>query len=367
MRQFDRRLLYHFDWLLVVLVFSLVCLGICTQYSASYGVGSQSSGIVVRQLTWALLGLAAMLVALSFDYHYLERHAYLVYGLCVLSLLAVAEFGSVGGGARRWISFAGLSLQPSEFVKLGLVVVLAHYWSRARSLGRSTLWDFLAPALLFAPAGALIAAQPDLGTVVTLAIVLVSVALFAGLRIKDFAKLAIVAAAAIPFLWAYLEPYQKERVTVFFNPEMDPLGAGYHIIQSKIAIGSGTIFGKGFLNGTQSQLHFLPEQHTDFIFSVFAEEWGFVGALVLLSLYLALIGRGLLIAMRAKDRFGSLLAFGVSSIIFWQTVINIGMALGALPVVGITLPFFSYGGSSLTVMMIGAGLLINVSTRRFTF
>ncbi len=368
MRQFDRRLLYHFDWLLLAVTVLLVSLGICTLYSATYGTTESGlSRIVVRQMAWALIGLLAMTAAISFDYHHLERQAYVIYVLCLVVLILVAEFGSVAGGSRRWLSLAGFSLQPSEFMKLALAIALARYWSRARGLGDSSLRELLVPGVLLFLPGVLIAMQPDLGTVVMLAVLLVSVSLFAGLRIKAFLQLAAAGAAAVPLLWTYLQPYQKERVKIFFYPEMDPLGAGYHIIQSKIAIGSGTVWGKGFLHGTQSQLHFLPEQHTDFIFSVFAEEWGFVGAMALLGLYLVLIGRGLVVVMRAKDRFGALLAFAVLSIIFWQVIINVAMTLGALPVVGITLPFFSYGGSSLTVMMIAVGILINVSIRRFTF
>ncbi len=209
--------------------------------------------------------------------------------------------------------------------------------------------------------------QPDLGTVGVIAIVAFSVLFCAGLRMRVFLMLGAIGAAAVPLLWGHLKPYQQQRVLTFLSPEMDPLGAGYHVIQSKIAIGSGMFWGKGFLHGTQNKLNFIPEQHTDFIFSVFAEEWGYVGALVLLGLYAALVVRGLMVANRAKDRFGALLVFGVVSIVFWQVVINVGMTSGILPVVGITLPFFSYGGSSLTTMMLAVGLIINVNMRRFLF
>jgi rod shape determining protein RodA len=209
--------------------------------------------------------------------------------------------------------------------------------------------------------------QPDLGTVGLIAIVCFSVLFFVGLRIRAFAILGALGGAAVPILWAYLKPYQQARVMTFLSPERDPLGAGYHVIQSKIAIGSGEFWGKGYLHGTQTKLNFLPEQHTDFIFSVFAEEWGYLGAAVLLTLYAFMVLRGLQVAARAKDRFGAVLAFGVTAIVFWQVVINIGMTAGVLPVVGLPLPFFSYGGSSLTATMIGIGLIINVNMRRFIF
>jgi rod shape determining protein RodA len=190
--------------------------------------------------------------------------------------------------------------------------------------------------------------------------------ILAGPSLGTLALLLVGAASSLPILIANLKPYQIRRLTTFWNPELDPRGAGYHVIQSKIAIGSGGLLGRGYLEGTQNQLNFLPAQHTDFIFSVFSEEWGFVGAIVLLALYLALLLRGLMIVYRAKERFGALLAFGVLANVFWQAAINTGMASGSLPVVGITLPLFSYGGSSLVTMMAGLGLVINVSSRRFS-
>src|SRR6266403_632221 len=273
MRQFDRRLAYHFDWLVVLLTLAVAGIGLVTIYSAT--VASEHNGsfttnpLVIRQAFYAGIGLVGMIAAVFFDYRRLERYAYVVYVLALIMLVAVPVMGSVG--------------------------------------------------------------------------------------------------AAIPLLWGHLKPYQQQRVMTFLSPEMDPLGAGYHVIQSKIAIGSGMFWGKGYLHGTQNKLNFLPEQHTDFIFSVFSEEWGYVGALVLLALYAALVLRGLQIAYRAKDRFGSLLAFGIVAIVFWQVVINVGMTSGILPVVGIPLPFVSYGGSSLTSMMIALGLVINVNMRRFSY
>jgi len=370
MRQFDRRLAYHFDWLLVALTLAVTAGGIVTIYSATVARehgGFTTNPLVVRQAFYAGLGFVGMFAVVLFDYRQLERYAYAIHTLALFTLLLVPVMGSVGGGARRWISLGVVSVQPSELAKISLVVVLARYFHRAGATGDLRLRDVLAPALLVVIPGVLILAQPDLGTVGVMAVVFFTVLFFAGLRLRSFVLLAVLGSAVVPLLWGHLKPYQQQRVLTFLSPEMDPLGAGYHVIQSKIAIGSGMFWGKGYLHGTQNKLNFLPEQHTDFIFSVFAEEWGYVGALVLLALYAALVLRGLQIAIRAKDRFGALLAFGIVAIVFWQVVINIGMTSGVLPVVGIPLPFFSYGGSSLTTMMMAVGLIINVNMRRFTF
>ena len=369
MRQFDRRLAYHFDWLLLGLTLFVTAAGIATIYSAtaSGGGGFMRNPLVVRQALYGAAGLVGLLAAALVDYRRIERNAYVVYALILVLLLLVPLVGTTGGGARRWLNIGFASLQPSEIVKVGLVIALARYFHHARATGDCSLRDALpAFCLLAVPAG-LIMVQPDLGTVVLISIVAFSVLFFCGLRVRAIAVLAALGGATVPVLWSYLKPYQQQRVLTFLSPEMDPLGAGYHVIQSKIAIGSGQFWGKGFLDGTQTKLHFLPEQHTDFIFSVFAEEWGYAGAVVLLALYALMILRGLQVAGRAKDRFGAILAFGVTAIVFWQVAINVGMTAGVLPVVGIPLPFFSYGGSSLTAMMIGVGLIINVNMRRFLF
>jgi len=370
MRQFDRRLAYHFDWLLVLLTLAVASVGLVTIYSAT--VASQHTGftanpLVIRQAAYAAVGLVGMVGAVFFDYRRLERYAYVIYAFALVLLVMVPVMGSVGGGARRWINLGFISVQPSELIKVGLVIALARYFHRARATGDLRLRD-VAPAfvLLAIPAG-LILAQPDLGTVGVVTVVFFSILFFAGLRLRSFMLLALVGGMAVPLLWHHLKPYQQQRVMTFLSPEMDPLGAGYHVIQSKIAIGSGMFWGKGYLHGTQNKLNFLPEQHTDFIFSVFAEEWGYVGAVILVALYAALVLRGFQVAYRAKDRFGALLAFGIVAIVFWQALINVGMTSGVLPVVGIPLPFVSYGGSSLTSMMVALGLVINVNMRRFSF
>jgi rod shape determining protein RodA len=370
MRQFDRRLAYHFDWLLLALTLAIIGGGLATIFSATMTrehTGFTHNPLVIRQAFYAGVGFVGMLAITLIDYRRLERYAYVVYAGTLVLLLAVPLVGSVGGGARRWIDLGVFSIQPSEMIKVSLVVALARYFHRAHATGDLRLVDAIPAFLLLVVPAALILAQPDLGTVGIIAIVCFSVLFCAGLRMRVFVMLATIAGAAVPLFWGHLKTYQQQRVLTFLSPEMDPLGAGYHVIQSKIAIGSGMFWGKGFLHGTQNKLNFIPEQHTDFIFSVFAEEWGYIGAIVLLGLYAALVIRGLTVAFRAKDRFGALLVFGVVSIVFWQVVINVGMTSGILPVVGITLPFFSYGGSSLTTMMIAVGLIINVNMRRFLF
>ncbi len=365
--RFDRRLITHFEWLLPLLALGVSGLGAMTVYSATHVPGMHGlSPLALRQLLWLAGGSVAMLAALIFDYRRLERSAFVVYVLVLLAVLAVPVLGRIGGGSRRWIPLGPVSIQPSEFMKLGLVLVLARHFARSYERGLG-LGAAVVPMLLTAVPAAAILAQPDLGTVAVLGIVALTMLMLGGIRLRWFVLLGVAVAVAAPVAWPHLKVYQQKRILTFVHPEMDPRGAGYHVLQSKIAVGSGMTWGKGFLRGTQNQLNFLPEQHTDFIFSVFAEEWGFVGALVLLALYLALVLRGIVIASRARDRFGVLLVLGLTAIVFWQAVINVGMTTGLLPVVGIPLPFFSYGGSSLLCLLIGIGLTMNVSMRRYYF
>jgi rod shape determining protein RodA len=377
MRQFDRRLAYHFDWLLLTLTLAIIAGGVVTIYSATaaHQHGNFTTNpLVIRQAFYAGAGLIGLIAVVLFDYRRLERYAYVVYGIGLVTLVLVPVVGSMGGGARRWIDLGLFSIQPSELTKIVLVIALARFFHRSHATGDLGLRDCVGPTILLAVPAGLILAQPDLGTVGILVFIFVSMVALAGFRFRSVLLILAVGAALAPLAWWYwphvwglLYPHQQRRVLTFLRPELDPLGAGYHVMQSKIAIGSGMFWGKGFLAGTQNKLNFLPEQHTDFIFSVFAEEWGYAGALVLIGLYAALVFRGLLVASRARDRFGALLAFGIVTIFFWQVVINVGMTSGILPVVGIPLPFFSYGGSSLTTMMIAVGLIINVNMRRFVF
>jgi rod shape determining protein RodA len=366
--RFDRQLIAHFEWPLLALAVAICGLGLLSVYSATYQPDTPAvNPLVVRQAAWFAAGLVGMLAALTFDYRTIERYAYPLYALTVVSLLLVPLLGVAGGGSRRWLRLGPVSVQPSEIMKLMLVVALARYFPRVAAPRGFVLRQLVVPLALFGVPGVAILLQPDLGTFAILGIVFVSVALVAGARPLPFVGFGLAGLAVFPFVWGHLKAYQQQRILTFFNPESDPLGAGYHVIQSKIAVGSGGLWGKGFLRGTQNQLNFLPEEHTDFIFSVFAEEWGFVGAALLLTLYAALLLRGLVIASRARDGFGALVAAGVTAILFWQVVVNVGMTTGLLPVVGIPLPLLSYGGSSLATLLTGIGLMMNVQMRRFTF
>ena len=367
MLRIDRRLVAHIDWPLLVCVLLVIAAGLLTVLSATHTHERMFSGLLIRQMMWAGFGLVGMLAALSFDYHWLERYGYFIYAAAVFLLIVTGLVGSSGGGARRWISIGPASLQTSEFAKLALVIGLARYLHRQVGEPTLSLRSLVIPILLLVPPAVLILKQPDLGTVVVLALTAGAVLLVAGLRLRLVIIVAAIVLPVVPHLWHHLKPYQQRRIVTFVDPQADPLGAGYHIIQSKIAIGSGELQGKGFLKGTQNRLNFLPEQHTDFIFAVFSEEWGFVGGCILMCLYAALLLRCFMVATRARDAFGLLLAFGLTAAIFGQVLVNMGMATGSLPVVGITLPFFSYGGSSLLACMIAIGLLMNISMRRFTF
>jgi rod shape determining protein RodA len=366
--QIDRRLISHFDWTLFLLPLTLVLMGVVTIYSANYDMTAQHAGTLPsRQLVWLGLGLLAMFAALALDYHYVDRLAYPFFAVMILLLLVVDIVGHSGGGSQRWINLGFFRLQPSEPAKVAIVLVMAKYFQEDELRSGYRLRDLWGPFLLVMPMIFLTLVQPDLGTAIILGLVFMSMVLMGGLRLKSFFYLAGAGLAFLPIGWQFLRPYQRDRVLTFIDPNRDPLGAGYHVIQSQIAIGSGELFGKGYLNGTQNRLDFLPAQHTDFIFAVFSEEWGLVGCLILLTCYFSLIMYGLKVVERAKDRLGALLVFGMLSIFFWHVVINVAMVAGLLPVVGVPLPLFSYGGSALATMMFAVGLMINVSMRRYVF
>jgi rod shape determining protein RodA len=293
--------------------------------------------------------------------------AYIVYTVALVLLLMVMVYGIITSGAQRWVRVGSLSFQPSEFVKISLILALAKFFQRPPHPKGYSLKQILFPFLLLLLPVALILKQPDLGTAIILLLVFFSVLIFVKIRWSSLLTIGLAGGVAVPLLWGFLKEYQKKRIITFFNPDLDPLGAGYHLIQSKIAMGSGGILGKGFMNGTQCKLGFLPEQQTDFIFSVLGEEWGLIGSLFVIGIYFILILWGLRITVQAKDRFGAILAFGVVAMLFWHVFINIGMVLGMMPVVGIPLPLLSYGGSFILSTLIGIGLLLNVSMRRYLF
>ena len=364
----DRRLASHFDWTLLGISVGLILLGILTIYSATYSVSEhRASGLASKQFYWFLIGVVAMVAATTFDYHRVDHIAYPFYVVILTLLALVFIIGRSGGGSQSWLHQGVYTLQPSEFAKLAIVLALTKFLQYDEPLGGYRLRDLWMPFALATPMIVLTLIQPDLGTAVILIVVFFSMILMGGLRLRSLLCLGAAGLTFLPIAYHFLKPYQRNRIWTFLNPDLDPLGAGYHVIQSKIAVGSGRFFGKGFLNGTQNRLDFLPAQHTDFIFAVFAEEWGLIGCLILLGLYLALMIVALRAVSRAKDRIGALLAFGVLSIFFWHVVINVSMVTGLMPVVGIPLPLLSYGGSSMVSMMVAMGLLINVSMRRFTF
>jgi len=286
--RFDRRLLTHFEWALPLLAIAICAFGILTVYSASYTLGADTPApMAMRQLTWFAAGLLVMLGMLSFDYRRLERHAYLIYLAVLLLVLAVPLIGQVGGGSRRWIRLGPVSVQPSEFAKLAMVLVCARHFSLTPP-AKLGLREAAIPLLLMALPAVAILAQPDLGSAALIVLVCITMLVIGGVQIRWLALLASPAVLLAPLLWSRLKEYQQRRILTFMDPAQDPLGAGYHVIQSKIAVGSGMLWGKGFLHGTQNHLSFLPEQHTDFIFSVFSEEWGLIGCATLMALYLAI-------------------------------------------------------------------------------
>lgn len=359
---FERRLYFHIDWLLLAAVLALCVIGLAMIYSATGGFGR----VYWTQVYALALGLVVMLVCLSVDYRSLADKSHWLYLGLVLSLVAVLFFGAVRGGSRRWLDLGPLNLQPSEFAKACLALVLAKLLgdSRKSGLGHSEL---LLAAVLTAVPLLLVARQPDLGTAVTLLPILLVVAFAAGLQLRFVYTVALVGVLALPLLWSFaLEDYQRERIETFLDPEQDARGAGYQQIQARITVGSGGVWGKGFQQGTQGQLRFLPVAHNDFIFSVLAEEQGFAGVVVALALYLFVILRSLEAARLSKDRLGAYVVLGVLSTFTFQVIYNITMSAGLAPVKGLTLPLMSYGGSSLIATLAGFGLILNVRMRRFT-
>ncbi|MBC2736305.1 MAG: rod shape-determining protein RodA [Desulfobacteraceae bacterium] len=363
----DRRYLTYFDWGLLALTGMLAAIGLMTLYSAVMaGVPTPQEALFTKQLVWYGIGLVAMLVCLLFSYKLMERYAWLIYSGSIVLLLWVMFFGKYIGGSRRWIVLGPVSLQPSELAKIAVIIVLARYYAKYVSGRGFTFKSLQVPVIMTLVPFLLIVRQPDLGTAGLIGLIAASMTLFVKIEKRTlWFILGSGLAMALPMWFFFLKEYQRQRILTFINPDRDPLGAGYHIIQSKIAIGSGFLTGKGFLEGTQNALSFLPEQHTDFIFSVLAEEWGFMGAVILIFIFLIFIFWALNIAYSCRDPFGTILAVGITAMIAWQAVINMGMVMGLMPVVGVPLPFISYGGSSLLTTMICVGILLNISMRRF--
>jgi rod shape determining protein RodA len=355
----DRRLLQNVDWPLIAAALALICLSFISLWSLA-----PTGGIAWRQLVWVGVGTIALLVVIALDYRNLVRAAPAFYLVGLSLLLTVFVLGRTVSGARRWIHLGPFTFQPSELFKLIFVLTLA--WALTsrwgRPLSRATLiWTGILVGVPFV----LVVRQPDLGTALVLLPVLAAVLLGLGIRLRIFAGLILGGVAFMPVAWFALKEYQRERLLVYIDPFRDPLGTAYNVIQAKIAIGSGQLLGKGVSGATQSRLAFLPERHTDFIFAVFAEMWGFVGCLVLIMAYGLLVLRGFEIAANAREPRGRIVALGVTVLFATQTLINLGMVTGLLPVVGIPLPFMSYGGSSMVVSLMALGLLLSVRMRQF--
>ncbi|UCZ57437.1 rod shape-determining protein RodA [Desulfurispirillum indicum] len=364
-QQFFIEFFGRLDWLLIFFTLSLCAYGILMIYTSSYdALNQQPSAMFYKQLTWICIGIVVMFVMAFVDYHFLVRYAYIWYLILLLILLYVLIHGSVGMGAQRWIRIGGIGIQPSEIGKLVIVFTMAKYFSDLRKVGNLGLFDLWKPFALALIPFLMIANQPDLGTSLMFIMLFAIMVFVAGINLKLLSAMFVFTLASLPVLWSAMKPYQKRRVLTFLNPESDPHGAGYHIIQSKIAIGSGGIWGKGLLEGTQSQLRFLPERHTDFIGSVMAEELGMVGMLIFFALFFLLILRAFEIAQSSKDREGTFLAVGIISILVLHAFVNLGMIMGLLPVVGVPLPFISYGGSSMVAVLAGIGILLNIRIRR---
>lgn len=349
------------NWLIVSLILMLGLFGTAMLYSAAGGGFEPWAGRQAVRFGVAFIG---MLVVAVIPSQWLMRYAYAFYCFCLLLLVVVDLVGSIGMGAQRWISVGGVNLQPSEVMKFALVLALARYYHGMleEDINRPLL--MIPPLVLIALPAALILLQPNLGTATITAAIGAGLLFAAGLYWRYFIAVGVLVLAAVPIVWQFLRDYQKRRVETFLNPEADPLGAGYNIMQSKIAIGSGGLFGTGFMEGSQGQLDFLPEKHTDFIFTMVAEEFGFVGAASVIGVYMLLLLLGFATAIRSRSRFGALVAIGVTLMLMLHVAINIGMVMGLLPVVGVPLPLLSYGGTITFAMMFGFGLLLNSYVHR---
>lgn len=364
-----RKILENFNWSLWSAIFALVGIGLVNLYSALnvWGEGGMVH-LFWHQLIWIGIGLLILVVFVSMDYRFWYKLCWFFYGLSILLLVLVILVGKDVSGNKSWLELGGFSMQPSEFAKLGLVFVLAKYFSDNPQPMGYGFKELLKPLGLTLVPMLLVLLEKDLGGTLFYPLIFATLAYVARLRKKAvilfFCIISVVGVAAYQY---GLKPYQKERIRVFLNPEADARKGGYHLVQSKIAVGSGQIFGKGYLKGQINKLRYLPDRHTDFIFPVLAEEWGLVGSLLTLGLYAFILWSGIGIAIRAREPFGSFLATGVVAILFWHLVINVCGVLGMIPLTGVPLPFLSYGGSSTVAFLIGIGLLLNIHMRRFMF
>lgn len=358
-----------FHWSLAGIILALLVIGLVNLYSAVYFWGEgDSTGLFWSQLMWSIIGLGLMALVVFSDYRIFQRIAIPAYVVvCILLLLSII-MGSAVRGTHGWLKLGPFNIQPVEFAKIIYIMVAARFFSEHPNPDGYTLWDLWKPGLAMLVPFILIILQGDMGSSLFLILIFISMALFAKVRTRTLLICALIGVLAAGAVYTFaLKPYQRNRIFNFFNPEADVRGSGYHLVQSKIAVGSGMLFGKGYLKGNTNKLRYLPERHTDFIFPVFAEEWGFAGSLVVLSLYAALLLVGIEIGAHSRDRFGSFLAIGVVSLLFWQLAINLGGVLGLMPLTGVTLPLMSYGGSSMIAILAALGLFFSIHARRFMF
>jgi len=367
----DRRLLDNFDWGLLFVTVALALIGVMTIYSATRPVlDAAQKSFYMRQLYWIALSLIAFFVLVSLDYKWFVRYAYIANVAGIVLLILVLVIGRKGMGAQRWVNIGPLSFQPSEFFKILFIITLSRYLSYRKTgsgLGLKMILKMVA-FFLIVPV-VLILKQPDLGTALILLFIFTAMILAAGAKRKIIVTVLIISLVSVPFagkfVWDGLKDYQQQRILTFIDPQADPQGVGYHITQSKVSIGSGGFVGKGYMKGTQGPYRFLPENHTDFIFSIFAEEWGFMGSLMLFFMYFFIIWRGFDTAKKARDREGCFLALGITYMFSFYFFVNVGMTLGMMPVVGAPLPLMSYGGTALLSNFLALGILENVRMRRF--
>ena len=353
------------DWTIIICTLLLVGIGLTAIGSATH-VNQEAIGfgsLVVKQLVFFLANVAVVIGMQFIDYHRLKGLGNIIYGITLLMLIAVMAVGTSALGAQRWIQLGPITIQPSEFSKLLMIICMAKMLEPR--IGKlNTFKSLILPVLYVGVPIALVFLQPDLGTSLVYIAIFVGMLFISGIKTRLIKIIAGTGLLLMPLGWFVLKEYQKQRILVFLNPDIDPFGSGYHIIQSKIAIGSGLIFGKGIFNGTQSQLNFLPENHTDFIFSVIGEEFGFVGCIVVLLLLFMLIYRSIQVAYTCNDNFGMLLATGIGTMFAFEVLVNVGMTIGIMPVTGIPLPFLSYGVSALTTNMLSIGILLNIAMQR---
>ncbi len=366
----ERTLYRRIDWSLILIIFCLNFIGLINLYSATHGPNSRDvESLFMSQIVWLIAGWSIFFAVTVFDYVVMSRLAYVIYFVNFIAIVYVTLFGKVALGAQRWIDFGFFRYQPSETMKLALIILLSKILANRNTIHTGMGFrELMFPLLVLLIPFGLIVEQPDLGTALMLGAIGGSIILFTRVKKRIIIGALIIGMFGIWGAWNYgLRPYQKDRILTFLAPTNDPRGTGYNSIQSRIAVGSGQFFGKGFRKGTQSQLEFLPERHTDFIYSVLSEEHGFVGSLLTMGLFCSLFYFIIRIALNARDKFGSLICVGVLCYVFWHMFVNVGMVIGLLPIVGVPLPLLSYGGSSMLTTMAGLGLVSSVAFRRYLF